>query len=95
MKALVDVSSDELRVAVEGTLDPMAASSLRSRLSGKARSVVLDFSRAREVHDLGLAVLAHGLASEGITARFRGLSHHHERLLRYLGLDRAGVRRAP
>ena len=90
MKALVDVTGDELRVVVEGTFDPMGASALRSRLAGNARRVVLDFSRALEIHDLGLAVLAHGLAAEGIATRFRGLSPHHERLLRVLGLDLAG-----
>ena len=82
---------EELWVAVEGTLDPMAASELRSRLAGTDRRVVFDFGRAREVHDLGLAVLAHGLAADGIPARFRGLSLHQERMLRYLGLDAAAI----
>ncbi len=90
-----DASSDgPLYVAVEGTLDPMAASAIRARLAGTHRLVVLDLSRAREVHDLGVAVLAHGLAVLGIPAQFRGLSAHHERLLRHLGLD-ASVAGAP
>ncbi len=80
---------DEIVISVEGTLDPMAASLLRSRLTAAHASVpvVLDFGHARDVHDLGMAVLAHGLVSDHLTVRFRGLSLHHERMLRYLGFD--------
>ncbi len=83
-------------IRVEGMFDPMAASALRARLAQARpqRPIVLDFAHAREVSDLGLAVLAHGLASDGSSVRFRGLSQHHERMLRYLGLDGSLLHRA-
>ena len=77
-------------VALEGTFDPVAAASLRDRVAALAASdvVVLDFSRVREVEDLGLGLLVYGMAADHVTGvRFRGLSHHHERMLRYLGVD--------
>jgi hypothetical protein len=75
-------------IHIEGVFDPIAGTALGARLAtGGAQPTVLDFSRARDVSDLALAVLAHGMAKDGIAARFRGLSHHHERMLRYVGLD--------
>jgi hypothetical protein len=81
----------DLVIPVEGTFDPMAAAALRARLAelGSA-GCVLDFSRAREVYDLGLALLADAVAARpGAPVRFRGLSQHHARMLRYLGVDGA------
>jgi anti-anti-sigma regulatory factor len=77
-------------VAIEGTFDPVAAVSLRDRIATLAASdgVVLDFTHVREVEDLGLGLLVYGMAADHVTGvRFRGLSHHHERMLRYLGVD--------
>jgi len=76
-------------ITVEGTFDAVAASALHQRIVGsrRLRRVVLDFSRARDVSDLGIAVLAHGLVDDRVAVRLRGLSMHHERMLRYLGLD--------
>jgi hypothetical protein len=84
-----DAGREDLVVHVEGTFDPMAASALHARLRDKGSTgpIVLDFSRAREVYDLALALVVHGLVSDGIRARFRGMSAHHSRMLRYLGLD--------
>jgi anti-anti-sigma regulatory factor len=90
MNASVGLSENTLWVTIEGTLDLMAASALRARLGSTHRPVVLDFSRVRDVHDLGLAVLAHGLAKDGIAATYYGLSHHQRRVLQYLGFDFAG-----
>jgi hypothetical protein len=33
------------------------------------------------------AVIAHGLVSDGIAARYTGLMHHQERMLQYLGFE--------
>ncbi len=84
---------DAVVIRVEGMFDPMAASALRARLAHARPQlpIVLDFAHAREVSDLGLAVLAHGLVSDGARVRLRGLSQHHERMLRYLGLDAAAA----
>jgi anti-anti-sigma regulatory factor len=74
-------------IHIEGVFDGVTGLALRTRVAaGSARPTVLDFSRAREVSDLALVVLARTLAKEGIAARLRGLSHHHERMLRYIGL---------
>jgi hypothetical protein len=78
-------------VEIEGTFDPAAASIVCLELtrSRPTKSVVLDFSHARAAHDLGLAMVARALAAEGVPARFRGISHHQERMLQYLGLAAA------
>ncbi len=78
----------DLVVGIEGTFDPAAAAVLRLELarSHPTSTVVLDFSHARAVHDLGLAMVARALAAEGVATRFRGLSQHQARMLRYLGL---------
>ncbi len=76
-------------ISIEGVFDTRAASALRNRLleMTAVEPITLDFSRARDVYDFALAVIAHGLASDGITARYRGLLHHQERMLNYLGYD--------
>lgn len=78
----------EIVIRVDGTFDPQAA----LRLSGwlgevpVGAEVVLDFSRARELQDLGLAAMAGPLADHA-PLQVLGLSHHQRRLLRYLGVD--------
>ena len=76
-------------IPIDGIFDTEAASALRKRLqeTPPTEPVMLDFSRARDVYDFALAVIAHALASEGISARYRGLMHHQERMLNYLGFD--------
>ena len=79
-------------VAVEGTLDPAAATALRDGLTAMpaGQQVILDFTHARSIEDIALAALADGLlADRRVEVRFRGLSQHHERVLRYLGMDPA------
>lgn len=75
-------------ISVEGVFDAPAASTLLKKVLAlaPAEGVVLDFSHARDVYDFAVAVIAHGLASEGISAQYRGLMHHQERMLHYLGL---------
>ena len=76
-------------ISIEGVFDAPAASALLERLKAMTpdEPLVLDFSRARDVYDFAVAVIAHGLASEGISARYRGLMHHQERMLHYLGFE--------
>lgn len=81
-------SRGEIVIRVDGTFDPQAA----LRLSGWLGEVpvgaelTLDFSRARDLQDIGLAAMAGPLAGHG-PLHVRGLSYHQRRLLRYLGVD--------
>ena len=76
-------------ITIDGVFDTPAATALRRRLADGAplEPVLLDFTRARDVYDFALAFIAHGLVTDGIAARYRGLTHHHERMLHYLGFD--------
>ncbi len=76
-------------ISIEDVFDTPAASALLKRLKemAPAETIVLDFSRARDVYDFAVAVIAHGLASEGISAHYRGLMRHQERMLHYLGFE--------
>jgi hypothetical protein len=78
----------EIVIRIDGTFDPQAALRLSGRLDEVpvGSEVILDFSRARELQDLGLAAVAGPLAGHGPLHVF-GLSHHQRRLLRYLGVD--------
>lgn len=77
-------------IQIDGTFDAAAAWQVRGRLGGlqAGEHVVLDFSAVREFFDLGIAVVANGLAA---TARphveMRGLRDHQHRLFRYFGVD--------
>lgn len=77
----------EIVIRVDGTFDPQAALRLSGRLGEvpAGATLVVDFSRARELQDLGLAMMAAPLA--GRPLHVLGLSQHQRRLLRYLGLD--------
>jgi hypothetical protein len=75
---------------IAGTFDAIAAMRLGATLAELTPegAAVLDFSRAQEVTDLALGVLATAI-SESRHPRLvlRGLTHHHERMLQYLGID--------
>jgi hypothetical protein len=86
---------DEVVIRIDGTFDASAA----GRLSAWLREVpahepvVVEFGR--DCLDLGLAAVAGDLAvREALVVR--GLSHHQQKLLRYLGvkLDAGGGERA-
>lgn len=86
-----------------GAFDRMSAWSLRETIEREpAREVVLDFSHVRDFSDLGVAVLATGLAprdgsADGRRVTFRGLRQHQLRIFRYCGVpletssDRPGM----
>jgi len=53
--------------------------------------IVVDLSQMRTLDDSKLAVLAATLERAPLSARFRGLSEKHVRLLSYLGRDVGGL----
>lgn len=82
-------SSPDVVFSITGSFDPFAASRFRARIADLAPDVpvVLDFSHATEVSDLALAVLASSFEpSARPRVVLRGLTHHQERMLRYLGI---------
>lgn len=74
----------EVRLEVKGSFDAPAALELgRTLRELAARPVVLDFSHARSLQDLAVAILAKSIKEN---VRLEGLALHHERLLRYCGV---------
>ena len=81
-------SERETRIHLEGTLDPDAVGLLKKAAEGmREKTVVLDFRRASISSDAVLSILVDALGSENVAAV--GLDHHHELVLRCLGI--AGV----
>jgi hypothetical protein len=83
-------ASGEIMIAVDGTFDAVAAWQLRGKLGviPAAERVVVDFSRVLEFADLGIAVVANGLADAQLPrVEMRGLREHQHRLFRYFGVD--------
>ncbi len=77
----------EVVVRIDGHFDANAA----TRLSGwlvevpSSDPLVLDFSQVRTCEDYGLAAVARDLAARDRLV-VRGLTRHHERMLRYFGV---------
>jgi hypothetical protein len=75
-------------IRVTGTFDRDAAERLRHALSttwaADPGAVLVDFSLAREVSDVGLALVAAPLLGGNLRVRFRGLTQRQRRLLRFL-----------
>lgn len=84
-----DVVREAVTIRIDGVFDVPAAQRLAGVLAEVAgRGVHVDLEQVREFHDLAVVHLARLLAGrEQITVS--GLSQHHLRLLRYLGLDAA------
>ncbi len=78
----------ELVIQIDGDFDRQAAARLSSWLGEVPQdaAVVLDFSRVRELQDLGLAALA-GRLGERRDVQVVGLGRHQQRMLRYFGVD--------
>jgi hypothetical protein len=75
--------------SIAGSFDRTAASRLLEQILALPpdRRVLVDFGRARDVGDLALVELAGALVVEdGPRVILRGLTHHHERLLDYMGM---------
>lgn len=76
-------------IRLEGTFDLPSARLVENSLKrqGPGDRVRVDFTRVREFHDFGVAVLAQALrSSEAMEVRVEGLGTHHVRLLRYFGV---------
>jgi hypothetical protein len=78
---------------LDGVFDVSAAQRVARALTEGAVDdpVHIDLTHVREFHDFGVAFLAQALAARPRHVRIRGLRQHHRRLLRYLGIDTAGV----
>lgn len=82
----------EVVIRLDGDFDAGAA----RRLSGwlgevpSGDELVLDFTRVRVCEDFGLASVASDLATRGHLV-VRGLTRHHERMLRYFGVTLEGA----
>lgn len=78
----------ETVVRIEGTFDGTAATRLSAWLGElpEATPLVIDFTRVRELLDVGVAVVAPRLVARR-ALHLVGLGLHQERLLRYLGVD--------
>jgi hypothetical protein len=75
-----------IRLAFEDSFDILGAREvLAATLRREAASVVVDLSRARDVHDTAVAALAAVAERSPIPVSVRGLREHDVRLLRYLG----------
>lgn len=77
-------------LSISGPFDAPAASKLRTFLVELPpdRNVMLDFSHARDISDLALAVLAMALRGpRHPRVLLTGMMKHQERMLRYLGVD--------
>ena len=75
---------------IEGRFDPASALLLERELVKETENgeVVLDFASVDELGDASLAVLSHVLRSaHARSLRVCGLRRHHERLLRYFGVE--------
>jgi anti-anti-sigma regulatory factor len=82
-------------IRLDGTFDAVAAWGVRGRLNacGPGEAVVLDFSQVRAFDDLGVAVLASGLASRSAgDVAVRGLRQHQ--MFRYFGVDLDALHRS-
>jgi hypothetical protein len=82
-------------VAVEGSFDSADVDCLRSIVSALETGglVTLDFHEVRSASDTALARLARGLLEVPGHVSMVGLSEHHHRLLTYIGLEPAHIKR--
>lgn len=81
-----DSGREPIEFHLTGSLDLPAARRLCDSLIGAGRErLVVDVSRARELHDDALALLSGALKLLGARVVLRGLNQHHAKLLRYLG----------
>jgi hypothetical protein len=89
-EAVVRAKGADVVLRPEGIFDVPAAWRLREslRMLPQGCQVTIDFSGLRECHDFALAGLLQAVASaQGPRLSVRGLCHHQERLLRYLGVN--------
>jgi anti-anti-sigma regulatory factor len=82
----------EVVVRIDGAFDATAARRLRGWLVEIPRddAVVLDFTHVRACDDFVLATFARELVARQHVV-VQGLTRHHERMLRYFGVDLAAL----
>ena len=95
-----ETTDGRVLLRITGRFDPASALLLERELvkEEKTEEVVLDFASVDELGDASVAVLSHVLRSaHSRSLRVCGLRRHHERLLRYFGieLDEHGNVRGP
>jgi anti-anti-sigma regulatory factor len=88
---LGNANGKRIVIHVDGVLDVAAAQRITQSIADVGEVPVrIDLTRVRDFHDFGVVILARSLAGrEG--ASVVGLRQHHERLLRYLGIDAGGA----
>ncbi len=93
MVAVTRGDSGEVVIEVDGILDHLAAARIARCLCElpPAAPLVIDFSRAEDLPDVGVAEIARELVGHSGVA-VRGLGRHQLRLLRYCGLKLAPER---
>jgi len=78
----------EVVIRIDGNFDATAATRLAGWLVEvpAGAPLVLDFSQVRVCEDFGLAAVADDLAARDRLV-VRGLTRHHERMLKYFGVE--------
>jgi hypothetical protein len=96
---MMDVTRDadgQVVIRIDGSFDASAGRRLAGWLvevpAGDA--VVLDFTRVRNCDDFVLATVARDLATRERLV-VQGLTRHHERMLRYFGVDLGALPERP
>ena len=77
-------------IRIAGSFDPAAVPRILAETVALPRGsrVVLDFTETRDVSFLALCMLARALTTTpGLRIVQKGLARHHERILKYLGID--------
>jgi anti-anti-sigma regulatory factor len=85
-----EMTDGRVLLRITGKFDPASALLLERELVKEEDSdeVVLDFASVDELGDASVAVLSHVLRSaHSRSLRVCGLRRHHERLLRYFGIE--------
>ncbi len=85
---------EKCTLELDGIFDLSAALQMADALAWvkPGGEVQVDFTRVRDFHDAGLAVLAQTIQRSGpdVHIQVRGLRARQHRMLRYLGLDLGG-----
>ena len=85
-----EMTDGRVLLRITGRFDPASALLLERELvkEDETEEVVLDFASVDELGDASVAVLSHVLRSaHSRSLRVCGLRRHHERLLRYFGIE--------
>jgi anti-anti-sigma regulatory factor len=87
-------ASNRRSMELDGVFDLNAARALDQAVDAVKRggSLLVDFRRVRDFHDVGLAVLARTIqrSREDLELDVRGLRERQHRMLRYFGVELAG-----